>query len=635
MRKLATNAHAWCVFLLLSVTLVFLPGLSGGFLFDDWPTIVENPSVHVDEFDLSSLQRAATSFEPGGRLGARPLSMATFGVNHAFHGLDPRAYKLTNLVIHLANTLLVFWLVFALVVATRERTRPQAEASGKPVVFAGFVALIWAAHPLQVSSVLYVVQRMEVLSTTFVLLALISYLQGRMLQQAGRNGWVWILLSLPLSALGMLAKESAALMPAYALALELGALSFCATKPNVSRTLKLGFAVASISAVVAFLVLIVPSHWNADSPIRNFTGAERLLTQMRVLCLYLGQIVLPLPGTMTFHYDNYEVSRGLLQPPSTLLAGLFLGSLLASGWIFRRKLPLYAVGLFTFFAGHALTSNVILLELVFEHRNYLPLLGIVLSVSALIAKIPREGRAASFRLATGASLATLLFLSVLRAATWGDDLHLATELAERNPGSARASADLATRYLEMTDGYRNSPFHDFAIREFDRGAGLPGSSIVSDQGLILAAASAERPIDPTWWDRLEGKLEHGTISPETTHALFGLLRNRLNGVELDDERLVTAFVILFNRVTLPPYSYAQVGDYVLRHTDDKALADQLFVRAIELSEAHPEYARQVIEVLRRDGNLRQARVALERAHSLNMLLDMATPAPIPDNGQDG
>ena len=609
----------WTVILLLATAAVYWPGLGGGFIFDDRPTIVDNARVHAEHLDGESLLSAARSFDPGGTLGARPLSMASFAANHALHGLHPRGYKLGGLLVHLLNALLVFAVVRSVL---RQLAWPRAELAS------GAIALVWAIHPLQVSSVLYVVQRMETLSFTFILAALIYYIKGRQRQMSGRRAWPWLMACLPLTALGMTAKESAALFPAFTFMLEITVLGFSASNPTTTRNWRWLYATGIIVAIAVFTFWTVPSYWKDEIFGRNFNTYERLLTQLRILPMYLGQILLPLPSNMTFYYDNFPVSHGWLAPPATMLGGILIAALGVVAIACRRSAPLASLGLLWFFSAHALTSNVVALELVFEHRNYFALLGIILVVADLFGrlKLP-EGPALKYA-AVGAIILGFAGLTAIRSATWGDPFLLATDLASINPGSSRASADLAAIYLEMTDGHPNSPFNDLAIREFERGSLIPGSSIISDQGLILTAAQAGRPIEDRWWHRLNDKLRHGTLSAETTQGMFGLLGNRMKGIELDDDHLTNAFLILFDRAIFPPQSYAQFGDYVLTVAGNEALADQAFASAIEHSSRSPDYARQIINTLRRKGHHRQAEIALDKAHEMGMLDDMTIdPSP--------
>ncbi|WP_146906938.1 hypothetical protein [Arenimonas daejeonensis] len=167
--------------------------------------------------------QALTSFRHG--IG-RPLPMLSFALDYAFWGGNPLGYKISGLAVHLVNALLVFVLLQRILSllpgAVVERDR----------IMAGLIAAAWATHPLQVSTVLYVVQRMETLSLLFVLLALLFYLAGRTRQAEGRRGWPLLAICPPLVALGLACKETAALFPVYALALELTILRFRAHAPG-------------------------------------------------------------------------------------------------------------------------------------------------------------------------------------------------------------------------------------------------------------------------------------------------------------------------------------------------------------------------------------------------------------------
>ena len=169
------------------VALVFaayLPGRNGGFTFDDGAVLQRNATLQaVDGFDADKIFSATFSSNEGSSVG-RPLAMFTFALNQATTGGDPAPMKLTNVALHALNALLVGWLalrllglpIFAGVSATRRRWA------------AAFIATAWALHPLHATAVLYLVQRMEVLSHTFVFLGLLLYLAGRTRQLAGQAG---------------------------------------------------------------------------------------------------------------------------------------------------------------------------------------------------------------------------------------------------------------------------------------------------------------------------------------------------------------------------------------------------------------------------------------------------------------
>ena len=205
-------------------TIVYLPGISGPWLFDDYGNILRNTFVRITTLNADSLYHAAYSLQAGPL--KRPIAMLSFALNYYFVGgfNNTTSYKLTNLVIHGINGLLIFWLV-RLIFTRLNRLTPSVQVKTNTLLnvnAAALIALLWVVHPIQLTSVLYVVQRMAELSAFFMLLGMIGYLKGRIQIIDGRPNGIWlILLSLTFAlTLGMLSKENAALLPVFVLAME-------------------------------------------------------------------------------------------------------------------------------------------------------------------------------------------------------------------------------------------------------------------------------------------------------------------------------------------------------------------------------------------------------------------------------
>src|SRR5690606_31297784 len=102
-------------------------------------------------------------------------------------------------------------------------------------------------------------------------------------------------------AAAMGCKEDSALFPAYTLALELTVLRFAAADPRLTSRLKRGYLAATLVAAAVYFLVVLPHFWHWEAyPGRNYSTLERLLTQPRVLCMYLWQILIPFPGNMPF-----------------------------------------------------------------------------------------------------------------------------------------------------------------------------------------------------------------------------------------------------------------------------------------------------------------------------------------------
>lgn len=597
--------------LLVVVTaLAYWPGSNGGFLFDDYNNIQVNPAIQVESLDAASLQRAAGAYQAGSY--GRPLATISFALDYYFQGKDPSGFKRTSILLHALNTLLVFFLV------SRLLALPRAAPAWTPWA-ALAISLAWAVHPLQVSTVLYVVQRMEMLVATFTLLALLAYVKGRVAQREGRRGWPWLALAAASTSLGMLAKESAVLVPVFALALEMTLLRFGAAAPRTATLLKWAYATSMALAAAVFVGYLLPRFASPDSfAIRDFSLAERLLTQLRVLPLYLTQILVPSPDLMTFYYDNYPKSSGLLSPITTLFGGIFLAALLALAWRLREKAPIASLGIAWFFVAHLLTSGPLNLELVFEHRNYLAMLGVALAVAEGIRRLPMKDGQGLKIFAVAGVLALVGVLTVIRAATWGSPLLLASDLVARNPDSPRASNDLAMIYVDMSGGSADSPFLYMGMQEFERGSRLPGASPLPEQGLILMSAVSGYPTDPEWWNRLEEKVRTQPLGPQQIMAVQGLLTQHQRGFRVDARRLADAYETLLARGEFPGHVYARFAEFVLIELNDEARASQLFVAAVERDPTDKSFALRLLDTLIKDGRSTQAGAVETRMRELGL-----------------
>ncbi|MEX2516572.1 MAG: hypothetical protein WD572_06625, partial [Gammaproteobacteria bacterium] len=152
-------------------------------------------------------------------------------------------------------------------------------------------------------------------------------------------------------------------------------------------------------------------------------------------------ILIPQPSSMKFFYEGYEYSRSFLNPISTLTSMAAVLLLLVYAWRKRLSRPLTAFGIFLFFIGHGLESGFFALELAFEHRNYLPMLGvIVVAVDFLDDRLKNR-----FYRYTTVILAVLVlsFATLSRAEQWGSRTSLYNYLYKINPESQRLKSILA------------------------------------------------------------------------------------------------------------------------------------------------------------------------------------------------
>lgn len=559
----------WLAFaLLLAVpVLVYWPGLHGGFLFDDIPNLVQDPDWKVTSGRLDEWLRAGRSGISS--TSGRPLAMLSFALNHALTGMDPFWFKFTNTLVHALNGLLVWWLcrtLFALLPGPLPN-RPDKYA-------ALLVAIAWLLHPLQASTVLYVVQRMEIGAATGIFIALLCYLRARSALIARQPWGRWAVGSALATTAGLGFKETALLAPGFALAIEATLLHFRGPDGKHLRSLAWAYGAAGVLGLAGYLLVALPI---VQSPGayggRDFNVTERLLTQWPVLAMYLKQSLVPLPDFLAFHYDNFPVSRGLLSPPATAASGLLLLGLAASAFALRRPMPLYTLGVAWFFVAHVLTSNVVPLELAFEHRNYISLLGVLLALMQPACVLGRRLHADARIVIAALPVLTLVWLGSVQAGTWGDPMRLAWTLENRNPTSMRASYGLGKELLVAAGNTPGTPGWSLARGQFAHAATLPGDSALPMQALLILDGQRGTAIPPGLWRQFRARLVARRMGPEAAGSLHAVSQCRIERrCRFQDEELLTTFLTVLAHNPRNPTAHTLYANFLWNVAGDRALA---------------------------------------------------------------
>lgn len=558
--------------------LLFTPGLPGEFIFDDLPNITTNQAIQLTQLNVDTLMQVLNSLQLSGT--TRSLPTLSFAVDYwRAGGADAATFKTTNIILHALTACLLAWFFRSLLMTTG--------AVGARVWWASAaLALAWAAHPLQVSSVLYAVQRLQTMGTLFLILALWAYLQARRAQIEGRSGRTGILLTLLLWVLAMGCKEDSALLPAYTLALELTVLRFTAADARLATLLRRGYLLATLAGAAVYLLVIVPHFWQAKAyDGRDYDVVERVLTQGRVLCLYLWQILIPLPGHMPFYYDWLQPSRNLLHPWTTLPAIALVLALLGIAWRTRIRLPLFALGVFLYFSAHFITSNVIGLELAFEHRNHFALIGAVLAAGAILGYAAKRFRIGPPTQAIACTIAILALgcTTLLRSSTWSSTEDIARAATESAPGSARAWTQLCASYFRAGGGaVPNNSRLDEAIDTCSKGASSAPQSLNS-LTLLVVLKSLRGDATPKDWNLLHKRLETAPMTFDNARIFTILTAHWRKGVKLDRQQLLETFAGLARRGALDPFNNAAIGYFIMDDLSEPASALPYFVSAIEAS----------------------------------------------------
>lgn len=635
---------SWCVLALglVLTTAAYWPGLSGAFFFDDNPNIVDNKGVQPANASFASLVNAALS-SPSSEF-KRPLSSLSFAANYLFTGLDPYWMKLTNLVIHLINGVLVFLLARALLELAG---RQPPKNSSRPSYVAAVIACGWMLLPINLTGVLYVVQRMESFANLFVLLGLICYVMGRrwMLdavndaRETNRSTWpgFWICgasITIP-AAVGLLAKETAIMLPLYAFLIEWLLLGFCRKSVGIRqhvhqrdrRLIGLFLILLTLPLILglAWLLpgLLKPQNWAT----RNFTLGTRLLSETRIVVDYIIWTLLPTSSALSFYHDNFDISQGLLKPWTTLASILALSGLIYLGIRQHRQRPLVSLGIALFLGAHLLTATILPLELIYEHRNYFASFGLLLAVVPLL--ISRSPDAANLRtkqnftLARSITMAGLVLLwgfeTTITAMAWGSPLSQAEMLASRAPDSPRAQYELGRTYIIYSHYDPKSTFTAMAYAPLERAAALPDASILPEQALIFMNARMHLPIKDAWWDSIVQKLKSHPPGVQDESSLAALTEcARDHNCDLPTNRMTDAYLAALSHPHPSARLLAMYGDYAWNVLNDRALGERMIAEAAHSKPDEPAYQITLIRMLVAQGRYEEARKSMTQLRGLNV-----------------
>lgn len=509
---------AW-ILIPLSVLVIYLPGLNGPFVFDDLPNIVTNPAIARPGLSSAWLVEILHS-GMAGPLG-RPLAYLSFGLNYHMAGgfNDTLVFKLTNLFIHIINSLLVWHLAGLLVKHLINTSRLQNRMIVRAI--APLTALLFAVHPIQLTSVLYVVQRMTSLSALFVLGGTSVFLHGRLMLPT-RHVRAFLIMAggLMIGLLGLASKENAILILPLAATIEYIVFTRDDITVNIRNWLRLFYVliVGVPLLATAFWISHDPSFLLNSYETRDFGPVERLLTESRILWFYIYLLATPRLSTLSLFHDDITISKSLFDPATTFIAVTATITLIVAAIRLRHRFPLFSLPVMWFFIAHALESSILGLELAHEHRNYLPSVGFMLLVSYGISILAvRLSRPATAAVIAGGLVTIFSVTTFARAANWSDEQRMIYNMVESHPQSARAQF-MYGEYL-----LKRAADSGAAIKRFSQAAQLVPTEPAYLIALQYAASSlsttssVNRPREPNTLLADDAKQRPQSPSPDISH----------------------------------------------------------------------------------------------------------------------
>jgi tetratricopeptide (TPR) repeat protein len=424
---LRTSLAALTVFL---VFLIYSSSLEGPFVFDDGRNIKNNSAIRLTQLSWSGLKDAASKSP----LPNRPLAYISFAINYYCQSYHTVGFRLVNILIHMfAGVFLYFFIKTTLGLPTLK------SRFGSSRWLPYIAALIWLVHPLHTQSVAYIVQRMNSMASMFYILSMLFYARAR-LAQGPTVKWLWAAGCLLSGILALATKETAATLPCFILIYE---WFFFQDLRREWLKRYLPFFIGVLILLIAVSLIYLGDHpinnILSAYEVRNFTLTQRVLTEFRVVILYLTLLILPHPNRLNLDYD-FPLSHSLVDPLTTLLALAAITGLVAwSVWLAKKE-RLISFCLLWYFGNLVIESSIIGLEIVFEHRTYLPSMMIILMAAVLANRYLRSNL---LKVAMICSI-TLIFAAWTyeRSTIWSNAVSLWSDVVKKSPQKVRPHDNL-------------------------------------------------------------------------------------------------------------------------------------------------------------------------------------------------
>ncbi len=359
------------IFVLL--LLIYANSFQGTWVFDDYSNIVENQNIHVTKLEFQSLRQAI--YDENGKLN-RPLAYFSFGINHYFGGTNVFGYHLVNLIIHYLTALFLFLFIFK----TLRLSTLKDSYLHNTYSIALLATVFWAVSPIQVTAVTYIVQRMASMAGLFYIMAMYFYLSGRTASTQKYQTCFFILAS-SCALLSFATKENALMLPASIFLYDF-LLIQGVNKTTFKKNIFIVILPLAFLAICFFLLLDFSSILQGYEE-RPFTLKERLLTEPRIIFFYISQLLYPLESKLMLVHD-FPVSTELFSPLTTMLSIIGITGAIIFSIVYSKKYPLVVFCILFFFINHVIEGSFLPLELIYEHRNYIPSFFFFLPITIFI-----------------------------------------------------------------------------------------------------------------------------------------------------------------------------------------------------------------------------------------------------------
>jgi tetratricopeptide (TPR) repeat protein len=415
--------------------------------FDDEANITDNPRLHMTQISWEQVERALFSDRNNPKALYRPVACLSFALNHYFGGLNVFGYHLGNIFIHLVTSFFLFLTIFHTLNLPSLQSRYTASAYSVALV----ATILWAINPIHTQAITYIVQRMASLAGMFYIMSIYFYIKGRTVQKTLPKASFLAACTLAF-VMGVGSKENAAMLPLSLFLYEIILIQKSAAL-FIKRNLAWLLFVFGVILLFSFPYLYNNfSHLLDSYGDRPFTLTQRLLSEPRIIVFYLSLLFYPVPNRLSIVH-SFQISTSLLHPLSTLFSIIFILAVVAYAIYLAKKRPLFSFCLLFFFLNHLIESTVLPLELVFEHRNYIPSMFLFIPISIGFYNLMQiySGRKVMAHVISGSMVLLIIGLghaTYMRNFVWKNEKTLWADAAEKAPDQFRPHQNLGRYYQD-------------------------------------------------------------------------------------------------------------------------------------------------------------------------------------------
>ena len=444
------------LFLFLLITLSYSNTFNSSWHLDDYNNIVNNRLIRVNNLSIDSVAGVLTV--KGDGLRFRPVSMLSFAINWYFGKDNVLGYHIVNTGIHILTAFFLFLTIFSLF----NTPNLENKLSKENKYFISLLStILWAVNPIQIQAVTYIVQRMTSMAALFYIIGLFLYIKARLSDSLYKKVALFLCI-IPAFVFAIYTKENTITIPLGLILIEILFFRNLA-KPEIRKNLFISVGIITVIISILGIILFLgkdPLNIIRGYENRYFTPYERLLSEARIIVYYISLIFYPAPTRLSLEHD-IDISTSIFHPWTTMPSIIIIILLIGIGIWQARKRPFLSFAILFFFLNHIIESTIIGLELIFEHRNYLPsffifvpaCIGLKTLIDHYLSKIFMRFIICAFVvcLITGYGIST--YVANIK---WSSEVILLTDAMKKAPQSARALTNYTKAYFEKTGQFKKA-----------------------------------------------------------------------------------------------------------------------------------------------------------------------------------